>query len=39
MNLGVHAFLKDFNRSSIKEFKTNKVYPVTTRFAAQRPVV
>lgn len=39
MNLGVHAFLKDFNRTSLKEFKTQKVYPVTHKFISQRPVI
>jgi len=39
MNLGVHAFLKDLNKSSLKEFKTHKVYPVTSRFLNQRPVI
>ena len=39
MNLGVHGYIKDYNRTSVKEFKTSKVYPVTTKFAKQRPVM
>ena len=39
MNLGIHAFLKDFNKTSTKEFKTNKVYPLTSRFLSQKPVI
>jgi len=39
MNLGNNALLKDFNKSSLKEFKTNKVYPVTSKFLNKRPIV
>jgi len=39
MNLGVHAFLKDFNKASLREFKTSSVYPITSRFLSQRPVL